>query len=175
MARLRRRGALTLRIRLLLVVVDVLVVRFLLGIVLDAGINLLGRHVVEAVQNQGVGRWHQPVGHERGVDGEIAGNVPAAPVAVLAAREVRQRAMQRLVRQHELGLLEGKLIDVVAVVVERFGVGGGGAAPLGIALDQRQAQHQRAEERLVNNEPGARGGELGFDVGVHGNGQDLQG
>ena len=83
---------------------------------------------------------------------------------MLAARKVRQRAMQRLVRQDEFGLLEGQRLDVAAIVIKRARIGGGGAAPFGVGLHERQAQHQRAEERLVDNQPGSRGDELIFDL-----------
>ena len=99
----------------------------------------------------------------------MEGEIAAMLVAMLAARKVRQRAVQRLVREREFGLLEGQRLNVVAVVVKRFGVGGSGATPLGISLDERQAQRQGAEKWPVDDEPGARGGEFGFDAVIHRN------
>jgi hypothetical protein len=92
----------------------------------------------------------------------VAGHVPAPLHAVIAAVGVAHRAMHRLVRQHELRLRETEVLDELRVEVERLRVGAGGGAPVAADL-QRQMHHQRAEERPLHDEAGARCSQLGED------------
>jgi hypothetical protein len=85
-------------------------------------------------------------------------------VAVLAAGEVRQRTVQRLVGEHELRLVHRQAIDIVGVVVKGARVSGHGLAPLRVGLHHRQAQHQRPEKRLVQDQLGARGTQFRFAI-----------
>ena len=144
-------------------VIEVLVHR-LIGVVFgDAGVNFLRRHALEAVEDQRAGRRLEAVLDQQRVDGEVAGDVPALLDPVLAPREMREGAVQRLVGEDELGLFQAQGVDVVGVVIEAAGVRCGSLAPLRIGGDHRQSQRQRAEERLVQNQPGAGRSQLGFD------------
>ena len=130
---------------------------------LDAGIDFFRRHALEGIQQQHAGRRLETIGDEQGIDGMIAGHVPAMLDAVLAAREVRQGAMQRLVGQHELGFFQRQRGDVGRVIVKLARIGRRSGTPFLARRHHRQAQGQRAEKRLVQDQPGAGRGEFGFD------------
>ena len=80
--------------------------RLFLGILVDKGIDFLGHHTFEATFQQHTGRWLQTVLNQQGVDGQVTGDIPTLLDTVLTAGKVRQGAMQRLVSQHKLGLVE---------------------------------------------------------------------
>ena len=85
-------------------VVGVLVQGLVLVRLVQAGVDLLGRHA-EVLGHHVAVRWGcQPVLEQQRVDRIIARQVPAVLHPVLAAGKVRQGAMQRFMRQHELGL-----------------------------------------------------------------------
>src|SRR5690606_3706500 len=88
----------------------------------------------------------------------VAGGIPTVAQAVIAAREVSQRAVQRLVGEHELRLTRIQAPNVRRAVIDPTCIGGYRLAPAGGLEGQMQQQH--ADEGLVQNEPGARGGKL---------------
>ncbi len=157
----------TLLLAFILGIVEMLIHGLVVVVLVEAGIDLLGGHVLELRQIQRTGRRLQSVAQQQRVNSEIAGHVPAPLVAMPATRKVREPTVQGLVRQHELRLLQRERVYVVGVVVEPARVGRRGVAPLGIARHHRQPQYQRAEKRLVEDEPRRRGGEFGFDI-AHG-------
>jgi hypothetical protein len=158
------RGLVAAAATVVLAVVDVLVERLRLVAVLDQRVDLLGRHAAIRLDQQRVRRRLQAVVDEQRVDGEVAGQVPLVLDAVLAAGEVRERAVQRLVREHELRLRQRQGGDVLGIEVEGARVRRGGRAPVLLCRHHRQPQRERAEERLVEDEPGPCGGELRLEL-----------
>ncbi len=135
-----------------IVVIQVLVEGFAVRVVIQTGVDFLGAHVVVHVQHDHLGRRLQSVADEDGIDREVAGEIPFALDAVAAPDEVGQRTVQRLMRQHELDLGQRQAANIGWVVVEALHVRGGGAAPRP-GRDHRQAQYQRPEEGLVEDQP----------------------
>ena len=133
----------------------------LVGVVVEAGIDLLGRHAAIQVQHLRSGRRREAFVDQQRVDREVAGQVPQALDAVTAPCEVAERAVQGLMRQGELHLGAAQRGDPLRVVIELARIGAGGLAP-GAGRDQRQPQHQRAEEGFVEDQPGPGGGKLRF-------------
>ena len=140
-----------------------LVKGFIIRVVVETGIDFLGAHVVVHAQHYDPWRRLQPVADEDGIDGEVAGEIPFALDAVAAPDEVGQRAVQCFMRQDKLDLGQRQTADIGRVVVEAFHVRGGRAAPRS-GLDHRQAQYQRPEKGLVENQPGAGRRQLGGGV-----------
>ena len=70
--------------------------------------------------------------------------------------------MQSFTRQHKLGLFQAEMIDKVGIVIKLATVGGAGWAPFWIGGNQRQAQRQRAQKRLVQNQAGTGCCQFGF-------------
>ena len=163
MLRLVRGIALLTAAGLVVLVEQVLIDGLGLIIFVDQRVNLFRGHAQVLRHDMTVARWGQTILEQQRIDRVVAGEIPAVLHTVLAARKMRQGAVQGLVRQHELGLRHRQGVDVIGVVIELARVGGGGRAPVRIGRSQRQAQHQCAEERLVQDQLGARGGQLGFD------------
>ncbi|MNC87034.1 hypothetical protein D3C83_27290 [compost metagenome] len=67
-----------------------------------------------------------------------------------------ERAVHRLVRDHELGLRKAELRDVGRIEVDHARVRRDGFAPARVGGLQRQVQRQRPEERLIEDESCAR-------------------
>jgi hypothetical protein len=111
-------------------VIDVPVQGLGIVLLLQQRVDLLRRQALEAGIVQGRGRWRQAILDQEGVDGVIAGQVPFAPQPVLAAGKVRQGAVQSIVGEHELGLVQAQGGDVVGVVIEGAGIRGGGGTPI---------------------------------------------
>ena len=81
----------------------------------DTGVDLLRRHAFIAFQHQRAGGRDESVLDQQRIDRMVAGDVPAEPAAVLAARKMGERAVQCLIGQHELGLFHAQCIDVVGL------------------------------------------------------------
>jgi len=81
---------------------------------------------------------------------------------VLAPGEMRQCAVQRLVRQRKLGLFQSKTVDIGGIVVEGACIGADSRAPLRVCCLHGHAQHQRPEKRTIQDQPGASRTEFGF-------------
>ena len=119
--------------------------------VVEAGIDLLSRHAAVEVEHLRAPRRVEAFVEQQRVDREIAGQVPQALHAVAAPGEMAERAVQRLVRQGELDFATAQCGYPLRVEVQFARVGGRGAAP-GAGRGQRQAQHQRAEKGLVEDQ-----------------------
>ncbi len=144
-------------------VIQVLVDGFLAVVFFQQRVDLLGGHALVFIHDQGVVGRCQPVFHQQGIDGVVAGEVPAVQYAVLPPGKMGKGAVQCLVGEHELGLGQGQGIDVFRIVVEVPGIGARGPAPVGVGFRHGQAQHQRAEKRLVQDQARACGCQLGLD------------
>ena len=136
-----------------------------LGVVLflQQGVNFLRRQALETGIVQGRGGRRQAILDQEGVDGVVAGQVPFASQPVLAAGKVRQGAVQGIVGEHELGLVQTQGGDVVGVVIEGAGIRGGGGTPIRVRGLDGQPQGQGPEKGLVQDQPGAGRGQLDFD------------
>jgi hypothetical protein len=66
-------GALTTAAALVVLVVDMIVVRGEVFVLIEAGIDLFGGHLLELRQVDGVGAGLEAVGNEQGVDRQVAG------------------------------------------------------------------------------------------------------
>ena len=140
---------------------------FFLAVFLDAGIDLLGRHVFEADIEQGTRDRGHTLTDQQWIDRQVAGNIPALAVAVLAPCKVGQRTMQRLVGQCKLRLVHGQRIDVFGIVVKGTCIGANRLTPLRIGCLHWHTQHQRPKERPVENQASACSAELDFGIIGH--------
>ena len=75
--------------------------------------------------------------------------------------------MQGFMSKHKLRLLQRQPPNVLGIVVKRSNVGAYGLAAFRLGRSHGQPQHQRAEERPVQDQAGARCTELGFDFVGH--------
>jgi hypothetical protein len=87
-----------------LIVVQVLIKRLVIQAVIQAGIDFFRRHVVKLVKDHRFRRWNQAVVIQQRVDREVARQIPLALHAMSTADEMAERAMQRFMSKHELGL-----------------------------------------------------------------------
>ena len=130
----------------------------------DQGIDLFRRETSEFGVDKRPGRRLEPVVDQQQIDSIVGGDVPAAQRAVTAPREVPERAVHCLMRQHELRLRKIDALNVFGIEVKSARVGGDRVAPRGISRYERKVHDERADERLLQNEARARGSELGLYV-----------
>ena len=122
---------------LVFTVVCVMVQGFLVFEFVQQRVDLFRRHAAELVQQQAA-RWClQPVVDQQRVDGEITGKVPAVATPVLAAGKMGKRAVQRLMGEYELRLIQCQGVDEGFVVVEFSGIGGAGRTPIRVCRNHR--------------------------------------
>ena len=146
---------------------EVLIQGRLAGVGRDERVDLLCRQAQKGGIREHAPRRSHPLLNQDEVHGMVAGDVPALSHPMRAPREMRERAMQRLVREHELRLGEGQPCDVVRIKVERPGIGRDRGAMARARRGERQMHDQRPNEGTLQDEPGAGRGELGVDLLPH--------
>ncbi len=99
-----------------------LIQRFGHVVVVDQRVNFLGGHADVFLHHDHAGGRFQAVGDQDGVDGVIAGQIPAVLDAVGTAGKVRQGAMQGFMGKHELCFIGTQFLHVFGVVVKLAGI-----------------------------------------------------
>ena len=99
----------------------------------------------------------------------VARDIPALELAMLTPGKMRQRAVHRIVRQHELRLRQRQMLDEGRIVVKVSCVGAGSAQAAILYGLEFQMHHQGAEKRFFQDQARARGGKLGLDLRRIGN------
>jgi hypothetical protein len=124
-------------------------------------VDLLGGQATEVRIRESAGRRLEALLRKQQVHGMVGRDIPAPPRAMIAAREMPERAVQGLVREHELGLRERQHLEPGRIEVDRPRIGRRGLAPRRIGRNEREVQHQRADEGLLQDEARARRAKLG--------------
>jgi hypothetical protein len=82
----------------------------------------------------------------------VASDIPASYFTMVTPCKMRQCAMHRIVREHELRLCQRQMLNKLRVVVEKSRVGAGGPhATLACAGFEFEVHHQRAQKGLFQN------------------------
>ena len=76
----------------------------------------------------------------------VTGDVPALKLSMLASGKMRQRAVHRIMRQHELRLHQSEMLDEGRVVVKVARVGAGRAQAAILHSLEFQMHHQGTEK-----------------------------